>query len=172
MERTSQYLWRRHYFCVLTPYATIISRHHSRSNVSYEFLRSRKTLYMTSSLISVSLCSSFTLKETIPIPHPSLKPQRTSWNLNALSVMRLISPGMVFQRTSTRPIPLYSPLPFGMRTTVYHVHLVGRVPYLKSVWTKSTTRSQLSVAGTFSYVAVEIHPWRCSTHIYDVPPEL
>ena len=69
------------------------------------------------------------------------------------------------------PITLNLSLHFDERITIFQVQFIGRMLSLKDVWTRSTTRSQCLVYGSFSLVDYAINPCRCSTRIQNVPPD-
>ena len=79
---------------------------------------------------------------------------------------------IIFQSTSTSPIPLKSPLfTLGIRTTVCHVHSLARVPSQNYAYTMATTFCQLFASGVLYEVAAISHWRRCYALIPKGPPE-
>ena len=73
--------------------------------------------------MAVRFWSSFISRIAVPVSLPAWKPCNTSWNVIAAVSLRFKMLNIVFQITSTSPIPLKFPhFPLGIRTTVYHVH--------------------------------------------------
>ena len=78
----------------------------------------------------------------------------------------------VLQSTPTSTIPLDYPLfHLEIRTTVCHVISLDSVPPQNAACTLATTFCQLAVSGVLSQVLAISHWRRCSSLIYDGPPE-
>ena len=91
-----------------------------------------------------------------------------------------------FHITSTSPIPLYYCRPFGIITTACHVAFSASSPSQNAVCTSSTRLSQCGSSSSsspyvfsspfsdarFTLLDAASHPFRCSAHIPDGPPDL
>ena len=78
-------------------------------------------------------------RAAVPTPRPSQNLCSTSWYTIA-AVNRLFRrPATTLRRTSNSPIPWKSLLPFGINTTVYHVHSLYSFPSRNTACTMSTT---------------------------------
>ena len=108
----------------------------------------------------------------VPVPLPCPKPCKTSCNTIELQSPLLMIDVQTFQIVSTSPIPLYSLLPFGIRTIVVHIKSSRIYPSQNATCMTLTTLSHISVSGSFSLVASRNHALRCSVLISDGPPDL
>ena len=90
------------------------------------FMKSKKILYSTSYLISISCWVSLASREAVLVTLPVRKTCRMVWNWIAAVRQRLNTPVLVFQRTSINWMPRKYPLPFGIRATVYQAHFSTR----------------------------------------------
>ena len=79
------------------------------------------------------------MREEVPVPQPSRNPCSASCNLIPAVSRRCRFIATTFQVTSTSPIPLNSPFPFGISTTVCHVASSARFPSQNAGWVISTT---------------------------------
>ena len=138
---------------------------------SYAFCRSRNTSYNTSSLIFIHCWSNLASTEAVPVPRPAHYPWSTLWNCTPPPIRWFIAPENAFHMTSTRPIPLNSPIPLEIITTVFHVQSSGILPSLNVVWGISTNRSQLVVSRRYSWVAAASKYCKFSTRMPDGSPE-
>ena len=77
-----------------------------------------------------------------------------------------------FQMVSIKPIPLYPPLTFGIRTMVVKIKASGIYPSRNATYTTLTTLSHILVSRSFSLVAARNHTLRCYAIIPDGPPAL
>ena len=73
---------------------------------------------------------------------------------------------------STNPMPLYSPLPFSIRTMVIHIKASGIYSSQNATCMSLTTLSRVSVSASFYLVAARNHALMCSAFIPDGPPAL
>ena len=77
---------------------------------------------------------------------------------------------ITFHRTSINRIPWYYPPPFGMSTTVAHLHSIAISPVLKLSFTFWATIHHMELPGYFSDLASARQSFRCLTLITDGPP--
>ena len=120
----------------------------------------------------MSCCSSLASIIAVPAPFPCLKPCRTPCNTMELWIQLLMLDVQTFLMVSTNPIPIYSPLPFGIRTMVVQIKASGMYPSQNATCMTLTTLSHILVSGSFSLVAARNHALRCSTFIPDGPTAL
>ena len=120
----------------------------------------------------MSCCSSLASMISVPVPLPYMKPCRTSCNTMELQSRLLTIDVQTFQMVSTNHIPLYSPLPFGIRTMVVHIKASGMFPSQNATCMTLTALSHFLVSGSFFLVADRNHALRCSSLIPNGPPAL
>ena len=118
--------------------------------------------------MAVSCWISLASRSAIPVPCPDRNPCSTSLNVIAAVIRRFMRLAIVLQSTSTSPTPLNSLLfHLWIRTTVFHVLYLDRVPTWNAFFTMSTTFFQLVASGVLSQVAEISHWRRCSALISD-----
>ena len=121
--------------------------------------------------MAVSCWRSLASRAVVPVLRPDQNPWSVSWKEIADVSRQLRRLAIYFQRTSTNQIPRTPPFPFGMITTVCHMHSSASVPSRNASYTMTTTLSQLVASGESSPI-VEISHWRrCSACIPEGPPE-
>ena len=108
----------------------------------------------------------------VHVPLPSLNPRSASCSPTLLFIRQLTTTEHTLHRTSTIPMYLYYPFPFGMRTIFDHAISSGIVPSLNITCTSRTARSHRLPSGSFSRQASLRHPFRSSALIPDRPPAL
>ena len=86
-------------------------------------------------------------REVVTATRNTRKQWSMPWNWTTATIRQFITPVMVFHKTSTINIPLKSPLPLGMITTICQVNSTVSISSLKAVCTRSTILYQLSVSG-------------------------
>ena len=121
--------------------------------------------------MDVSCWISLALRAAVPVPRPAQNPCSTFWNVMADVSRWFRRFTIAFQRTSTSPIPHKHPYPFGIRTTVCHMHYSARILSRIVVCTVATTFRQLVASDKSSRVVANIHCQGCSARIYEGPPK-
>ena len=108
----------------------------------------------------------------VPVLLPCLKQCKASCNTMELWSQLLTIDMQTFQMVSIKPIPLYPPLTFGIRTMVVKIKASGIYPSRNATYTTLTTLSHILVIVSFSLVADCNHALRCSTFIPDGNPAM
>ena len=121
--------------------------------------------------MSVSCWSSLASRAAVPIPRPVQNPCSASWYVIAAMIWWFIWLATDFQRTLTSPIPQNSLFPFGIKTTVCHMHSFKSIPSRNTAGMMAKTFSQLVASGESSRVAEISHWQRCSVHIFEGSPK-
>ena len=108
----------------------------------------------------------------VPFPLTCRNPCRASFRETVTLMQVFMMEMIIFQITSTRPLSLYYPRPFGMRIMVVHASSAVRQPSRNCRCIILTTTYHLVLIGSSSCVASMSHVLRCSTRIPNVPPTI
>ena len=122
--------------------------------------------------MNASFWDSLDYSADVPFPLTCRNPCRASFRETVTLMQLFMMEMIVFQITSTRPLYLYYPRPFGMRIMVVHASSAVRQPSRNCRCIILTTPYHLVLIWYFYYVASLSHDLRCSARITDGPPAL
>ena len=120
--------------------------------------------------IHASCCSRFSSITAVPTPLPCQKPCKASCRTMVLCSRLFKIDVQTSQTTSTSPMTLQPPPPFGISTTIFHIIASRLYPARNATCVILNNLSHLSVSGSFSLVDSCIHVFRCSEFMPDEPP--
>ena len=157
MVSLSQYVQRSQSVLGPTPYSATSLRGLSWSKASQVFWISVNTLKRTNFLMIVICWSRLDSRAAFLFPQTNRNPWISSWYVITVVSRHLRRRATALHWTSTSPISRKSLFPFGINTTVCHVHSLASSPSRNASRTMAKPFWQLVVSGESSCVAAISH---------------